>query len=59
VRRLNAAINEIVREEDFAKHFAAFGYETVGGSSEEFAAFLKDDIERYRQLTRAAGIAPE
>jgi tripartite-type tricarboxylate transporter receptor subunit TctC len=59
VRRLNAAINEIVHEGDFARHFAAFGYEMVGGSSEEFASFLKDDIERYRQLTRAAGIAPE
>jgi tripartite-type tricarboxylate transporter receptor subunit TctC len=59
VHRLNAAFNEVVREGDFAKHFAAFGYEMVGGSSEEFAAFLKDDIERYRQLTRAAGIAPE
>src|SRR5215831_9127014 len=55
VHRLNAAFNEVVREGDFAKHFAAFGYEMVGGSSEEFAAFLKDDIERYRQLTRAAG----
>jgi tripartite-type tricarboxylate transporter receptor subunit TctC len=59
VQRLNASINEIVREPDFAKHFAAFGYEMVGGSIEDFASFLKDDIERYRRLTRAAGIAPE
>jgi tripartite-type tricarboxylate transporter receptor subunit TctC len=59
VRRLNASINEIVREPEFAKHFSAFGYEMVGGSSEEFASFLKDDIERYRRLTRDAGIAPE
>jgi tripartite-type tricarboxylate transporter receptor subunit TctC len=48
-----------VREPDFAKHFAAFGYEMMGGSIEDFASFLKDDIERYRRLTRAAGIAPE
>jgi tripartite-type tricarboxylate transporter receptor subunit TctC len=59
VQRLNASINEIVREPEFAGHFSAFGYEMLGGSSEEFASFLKDDIERYRQLTRATGIAPE
>ena len=59
VRKLNAAINEAVREAEFARHFAAFGYEMVGGSVEEFAAFLKDDIDRYRRLTQAAGIAAE
>jgi tripartite-type tricarboxylate transporter receptor subunit TctC len=59
VRKLNAAINAIVRDPEFATHFATFGYEMVGGSVEEFAKFLVEDIERYRQLTRAAGIAPE
>jgi len=59
VRKLNAAINAIVRDPEFATHFATFGYEMVGGSVEEFTTFLAEDIERYRQLTRAAGIAPE
>jgi tripartite-type tricarboxylate transporter receptor subunit TctC len=52
-------LNAIVRDPDFAKRFAAFGYEMAGGSVEEFAAFLKEDIERYRRITQAAGIAPE
>jgi tripartite-type tricarboxylate transporter receptor subunit TctC len=59
VRKLNAALNEVVRESEFARHFSAFGYEMVGGSVEEFARFLNDDIERYRRLTQAAGIAAE
>jgi tripartite-type tricarboxylate transporter receptor subunit TctC len=59
VRKLNAAINAIVRDPEFATHFASFGYEMVGGSVEEFTTFLAEDIERYRQLTRAAGISPE
>jgi tripartite-type tricarboxylate transporter receptor subunit TctC len=59
VQKLNAAFNAVVRDREFANRFAAFGYEMVGGSVEEFAAFLKDDIERYRKLTQAAGIAPE
>ncbi|MFL5067341.1 MAG: Bug family tripartite tricarboxylate transporter substrate binding protein [Xanthobacteraceae bacterium] len=59
VGKLNAAINDVVREPEFARTFAAFGYEMVGGTVEEFARFLKEDIERYRRLTQAAGIAPE
>jgi tripartite-type tricarboxylate transporter receptor subunit TctC len=59
VGKLNTAINEVVSEAEFARHFAAFGYEMVGGTVEGFATFLKDDIERYRKLTQAAGIAPE
>jgi tripartite-type tricarboxylate transporter receptor subunit TctC len=59
VQKLNFALNAIVRDQDFSKRFAAFGYEMIGGSVEEFAGFLKEDIERYRGLTQAAGIAPE
>jgi uncharacterized protein YbjT (DUF2867 family) len=35
------------------------GYEIAGGTVEEFAEFLREDIERYRRLTQAAGSAPE
>jgi tripartite-type tricarboxylate transporter receptor subunit TctC len=59
VRKLNAALNEIVRDPDFAKRFSAFGYEMVGGTVEEFASFLKEDVERYRRVAQAAGIVPE
>jgi tripartite-type tricarboxylate transporter receptor subunit TctC len=59
IGKLNAAINAVVRESEFAAHFAAFGYEMVGGSAAEFARFLEEDIERYRRLARAAGIVPE
>jgi tripartite-type tricarboxylate transporter receptor subunit TctC len=59
VRKLNAALNDVVRESEFARNFSAFGYEMIGGSVEEFARFLKEDIERYRRLTQAAGIVAE
>jgi len=59
VQKLNAAINEVIREPDFSRRFSEFGYEMVGGTAEEFASFLRQDIERYRQITKAAGIAPE
>jgi tripartite-type tricarboxylate transporter receptor subunit TctC len=72
VQKLNAAINAVVRDPDFATQsslrrlrklvcvrFSEFGYEMVGGTVEAFATFLKEDIERYRQITRSAGILPE
>jgi tripartite-type tricarboxylate transporter receptor subunit TctC len=59
IRRLNAAINEVIKEPEFAKRMAAFGQEMVGGTPEEFAKFLRDDIARYQRLTQAAGITPE
>jgi tripartite-type tricarboxylate transporter receptor subunit TctC len=59
VVKLNRSINEVLREPEFAKRFTALGYDMVGGSVEEFASFLRADIERYRKLTAAAGIEPQ
>jgi len=59
VQKLNTAINEVVRDPDFSRRFAEFGYDMVGGSVTEFAAFLKDDIARYLKITKDAGITPE
>lgn len=59
VQKLNTEINEVIHQPDFAKRFSEFGYEMVGGSVDEFAAFLKEDIARYKRLTKAAGILPE
>ena len=59
VQKLNTAINDVVRDPDFSRRFAEFGYDMVGGSVAEFAAFLKDDIARYLKITKDAGIAPE
>jgi tripartite-type tricarboxylate transporter receptor subunit TctC len=59
IGKLNADINQVIHEAEFAKHFAAFGYEMIGGTIAGFATFLTDDIERYRRLTQAAGITPQ
>ena len=59
VAKLNASINEVLREPEFAKKFTALGYDMIGGTAEGFEKFLKDDIEFYRRLTQAAGLTPE
>jgi tripartite-type tricarboxylate transporter receptor subunit TctC len=59
VQTLNTAINDVVRDPEFSRRFAEFGYDMVGGSVADFAAFLKDDIARYLKITKDAGIVPE
>ncbi len=59
IARINAAINEIVREPEFSSHFTALGYEMTGGTVEEFATFIRDDTARYARLMQAIGGAIE
>jgi tripartite-type tricarboxylate transporter receptor subunit TctC len=59
IRRLNASINEVIKEPEFVKRMATLGQEMIGGTPEEFAKFLRDDIARYQRLSQAAGLTPE
>ncbi len=59
IRRLNASINEVIKEPEFVKRMATLGQEMIGGTPEEFARFLRDDIARYQRLAQAAGLTPE
>jgi tripartite-type tricarboxylate transporter receptor subunit TctC len=59
VARLNAALVAIVKMPDTRERFAALNLEPVGSSPEQFAQFLKDDLEKYARIAKAAGIKPE
>jgi tripartite-type tricarboxylate transporter receptor subunit TctC len=59
VARVNAAIRQIVQMPDTRERFAALNLEPVGSTPEEFAQFLKKDLEKYAAIAKAAGIKPE
>jgi tripartite-type tricarboxylate transporter receptor subunit TctC len=59
VSKLNAAINEAIREPDLAAHFTAQGYDMTGGAAEEFAAFIREDTARYARVIQSIGGAIE
>ena len=44
---------------DVVQNFEANGYAPIGGSPQKFADLLKDGIERYGAIIKAAGIQPE
>jgi tripartite-type tricarboxylate transporter receptor subunit TctC len=59
VTRLNSEIGKALAEPELAKNFEANGYAPIGGTPQQFADLLKDGIERYGAIIKAAGIQPE
>jgi tripartite-type tricarboxylate transporter receptor subunit TctC len=59
IARVNAGIRQIVQMPDTRERFAALNLEQIGSTPEEFAQFLKRDLEKYAAIAKAAGIKPE
>jgi tripartite-type tricarboxylate transporter receptor subunit TctC len=59
VQRLNADINKILVRPDVKTAFQAQGFDAAPGSPEEFAALIKADIQKSRDIITAAGIKVE
>ena len=56
VARVNAAVRQIVQMPDTRERFAALNLEPIGSTPEAFAQFLKQDLEKYARIAKAAGI---
>ena len=57
--RLNAAVEGVIKQPEFRERFNKEVLETVGGSPELFGAFLREEIEKYARVIKAAGITPQ
>jgi tripartite-type tricarboxylate transporter receptor subunit TctC len=55
IARLNQALVKVVRSPEIQKRFAALGADAIGSSPEEFAAFVRRDMEKYAKVVRASG----
>ena len=56
VSKLNEAINRILRSDDVRAKFATLDAEPVGGTVEEFAAFIKSERVKWGAVVKEAGI---
>ena len=56
VRRLNAELVAILRDPDIVARFKQLATDPVGNSPEEFAAFVKSELEKYARVIKSAGI---
>ena len=59
INRLNAESNRILAMPEIKERMAGVGIETTGGSPEEFAKFIQDEIAKWGPVVKAAGIQPE
>jgi tripartite-type tricarboxylate transporter receptor subunit TctC len=59
VVRLNAELIKILQRPDVRSRFSAEGIEALGGTPEEFGAYIKAEMERWSRVVKAAGITPQ
>jgi tripartite-type tricarboxylate transporter receptor subunit TctC len=59
VAKLNAELNRIANEPEMVARLASQGAEVVTGTPEEFGAYIRSEIVRWAEVTRAAGIRAE
>jgi tripartite-type tricarboxylate transporter receptor subunit TctC len=56
VRTLNGTINEAIRSSDVKDRFEQLDIETRANTSEEFQAFVRDQMERWGKVVKEANI---
>ncbi len=57
--RLNDAINKALAAPGLKEKYAANGVETVGGTPEQFGAFIKREVEKYERIGKKIGAKVE
>lgn len=56
VARLNIAVDDVIKNPGVRERFSKEVLEAVGGSPESFGSFLREEIDKYSRVIRAAGI---
>jgi tripartite-type tricarboxylate transporter receptor subunit TctC len=57
--RLNAAINKILLEPDIKSRLEATGAELSALSIDQFGAFVRADVDRYKDIIKSGNLQPE
>ena len=55
INRVNAALVKTVKTPEMQAQFIALGADPVGSSVEEFAAFVRRDMEKYASIVKISG----
>ena len=55
ITRLNEALVKVVNAPQTRSQFEALGADPVGGSPEEFAVFVRRDLEKYAKVVKLSG----
>ncbi len=55
VRKLNASLNDVLKNDDVLAFLRSVGGEPAGGSPEEFGKFIKREVDMWAKAVNAAG----
>lgn len=55
VVRLNAEVNRALQSADLRQRLAAGGSESLGGTSEQYAAYIRAELQRWTKVVKDAG----
>jgi tripartite-type tricarboxylate transporter receptor subunit TctC len=59
IDKLAAALHEVMRDPATVSRLEALGYDVIGSTPNELAAFYQEEYKRYVELVKIAGIKPE
>lgn len=59
VERLNRAVTQALQTSDLRERLTGLGAEPAGGTPEQYAAFVKAEIDKWDKVIKAAGIKGE
>jgi tripartite-type tricarboxylate transporter receptor subunit TctC len=59
VDKINADINEALRDPEILKRFVEFSAEPIGGTPQATKALMREDLERWRKVIEEAGVKLE
>ena len=59
IQKLNREINALLKNPEFREGMLARGAVPMGGSSAEFAAFMRQEVSKYAALVKESGIKAE
>jgi tripartite-type tricarboxylate transporter receptor subunit TctC len=56
VNKLNAEVNRVLAMQDVKDRLAAASIDTLGGTPEEFAKFIRAELDKWGPVVKAAGV---
>ena len=56
VDKINADVNEALRQSDIVQRLTQLSAEPIGGTPQATAAYMREEIERWHKVIKAANV---